>query len=290
LCRIFQSVPPIIPDYVPDHFPAGTTVKYTRTLDDFPPSDGWAYTIYLNGLTQTFSKAAVPQNPTTYLVEFVPSDTASLTPGAYRYAERLTRAAINFVITSVSGPDGNENATYLFSSVSGPTPRSGDLVAIAGFVNSGNNASGAIQNLTANSFTITNPAAVAETHAATGTVASESYDIRGDELVINIEPNAATSAPGSFVTWEEKTLAIVEAALSGRLTSDIESYQIAGRAVNKIPIQELKKLRGELRAAVWRQQNPGQLGVAYKVQFDTTDEDTEYPPTWQDVTGLEGIP
>jgi len=245
----------------------------------------------LNGLTQTFSKAAVPQNPSTFLVEFVPADTASLSPGAYRYAERLTRSAIAFVITGVSGPDANGNVTYSFSSVSGPTPRPGsDVVTIAGFGNAGNNASGVLQNLSGNSFVLTNPAAVAETHAATGTIPADVYDIRGDELVVNIEPNAASSPAGSFVTWEEKTLAVVEAALSGRLTADIQSYQIAGRAVNKIPIAELKQLRGELRAAVWRQQNPGKLGVAYKVQFDTDDENTEFPPTWQDVTGLEGMP
>lgn len=201
-------MPPIIPDSVPDHFPAGTSVKFTRSFGDFPPSDGWAYSIYLNGLTQKFSKAAsVTDN--VFAITFLPSDTAALNPGPFRYAERLT--------------------------------------------NSG-----------------------------TGEV----YDITGDELVINIEPNVATASAGVFNTWEERALTIIEAALSGRLTADIQSYQIAGRAVTKIPFQELRQIRGQLLASIWRQNNPGQLGVPYKVQFPQEDEAADYPPTWQDVTGL----
>ncbi|MBZ5700263.1 MAG: hypothetical protein LAN84_00290 [Acidobacteriia bacterium] len=201
-------MPPIIPDVVPDHFPAGTTVKFTRSLGDFSPADGWAYTIYLNGLTQKFNKAATVLN-NIFQIEFLPADTASLNPGPFRYAERLT-------------------------------------------------------------------------NAGTG----ETYDITGDQLVINIEPNVGISAAGVFNTWEEKTLAIVEAAISGRLTADIQAYQIAGRSVSKIPIAELRTIRGELRAAIWRQNNPGQLGVPHRVAFTLEPESPDYPPTWQDVTGL----
>jgi hypothetical protein len=202
-------MPPIIPDTVPDHFPAGTTVKFTRSLDDYLPSDGWAYTIYLNGLTQKFSKAAdVTDN--IFSITFLPADTASLQPGPFRYAERLS--------------------------------------------NSG-----------------------------TG----EIYDITGDELVINVEANVATAAAGAFNTWEEQALVIVEAALSGILTPAIQSYTIAGRQVNKIPVEELRRIRGELKAAIWRQNNPGQLGVPYRTAFALENESPDYPPTWQDVTGLD---
>lgn len=199
----------MIADVVPTNFPAGTTVKYTRSLNDFQPSDGWVYTIYLNGLTQKFSKAATVLD-NIFQIEFLPSDTASLNPGPFRYAERLT--------------------------------------------NSG-----------------------------TGEV----YDITGDELVINIEPNVGSAAAGAFNTWEERTLAIVEAAISGRLTSDIQAYQIAGRSVSKIPIQQLRTIRGELRAAIWRQNHPGQIGIPHRVEFALESEEQEFPPTWQDVTGLD---
>lgn len=208
-------MPPIIPDVVPDHFPAGTTVKFTRSLDDFLPSDGWGYTIYLNGLTQKFNKAATVVDGI-FQVEFVPSDTAALNPGPFRYAERLVN-------------DGSVDAS----------------------------------------------------------LTGETYDITGDELVINIEPNVASAVAGVFNTFEERTLAVVEAAISGRLTSDIQAYQIAGRSVSKIPIAELRCIRGELKAAIWRQNNPGQLGVPFRVTFIDEPDSPDYPPTWQDVTGLD---
>jgi hypothetical protein len=200
---------PIINDTVPDHFPAGTTVKFTRSLNDFLASDGWAYSIFLNGLTQKFNKAATVVDGI-FQIELVPADTASLNPGPFRYAERLT--------------------------------------------NSG-----------------------------TGEV----YDITGDELVIVIEPNVASAAAGVFNTFEERTLAVVEAAIAGRLTSDIQAYQIAGRSVSKIPIAELRTIRGELKAAIWRQNNPGQLGVPHRVAFTLEEESPDYPSTWQDITGLD---
>ncbi|MGH9745128.1 MAG: hypothetical protein ACRD59_03320, partial [Candidatus Acidiferrales bacterium] len=195
--------------------PAGTTVKFTRSLEDFQPSQGWGYTIYLNGLTQKFSKAATILS-NIFQIEFVPSDTASLSPGPYRYAERLVN-------------DGSVDSS----------------------------------------------------------LAGETYDITGDELVINIEPNVGSAAAGAFNTWEAQTLVVVEAAISGRLTSDIQAYQIAGRSVSKIPIADLRKIRGELRAAIWRQNNPGQLGVPFRVAFELENESPDYPPTWQDVTGLD---
>jgi len=201
-------MPPVIPDYVPRVIVAGTTVKFTRQLADFPPDAGWTYTIYFNGATSTFNKAATAQADGSFLVTIDPSDTANLPPGAYRYAERVTNG-------------------------------------------------------------------------------SDVYDLVGDELVVQIEPNLATAPAGAFLSHAEKTLGIIELALSGRLTADLESYQIAGRAVTKIPIKELRELRGCYAAEVARAQNPGTLGTpTFQVQFDVEHE-REYPPTWVDVTGLE---
>lgn len=273
---------------MPRHFPAGTTVKFTRTLDDFLPTDGWSYTIYLNGLTQKFNKAATVLS-NVFQIQFDPSDTASLSPGPYRYAERLTKPATVLTLTEVS-VDGEGNAIYAFASYTGPAPVLGMNVQVAGFSNAGNNISGeltALSGTTTGTFTLANPAAVNETAGATATAPAETYDIRGDELVINIEPNVATAAAGTFNTWEEQTLVVVEAAIAGRLTSDIQAYQIAGRSVSKIPIAELRTIRGELKAAIWRQTNPGRLGEPYKVEFQFENENQDYPPTWQDITGLD---
>ena len=202
-------MPPLINEGVPSHFTAGTSVQFTRSLDDFLPSDGWVYTIYLNGLTQKFSSVASIIDGQFQIV-FAPTDTASLNPGPYRYAERLS-------------------------------------------------------------------------NAGTGQV----FDITGDERVINIEPNVGSSAAGTFNTWEERTLAIIEAALSGRFTADIQAYQIAGRSVSKIPIVELRQIRGQLLSAIWQQNNPGRLGVPYRVAFDLPNDSQNYPPTWVDITGFD---
>lgn len=278
-------MPPIVPDVVPDHFPAGTTVKFTRSFGDFQPSDGWSYTIYLNGLTQKFNKpAAVLSN--VFHIQFDPADTASLNPGPFRYAERLSKPATVFTLIGIA-IDGQGNAVYSFSGYTGPAPSIGMLVNVLGFVNAGNNISGELKDLQTGTFTLANPTGVNETHAATATAPAETYDLTGDQLVINIGPNAGSSPAGTFNTWEERTLVVVEAAISGRLTADIQAYQIAGRSVSKIPIEELRTIRGELKAAIWRQNNPGQLGVPYKVAFTPDEEIAEFPPTWQDVTGLQ---
>jgi hypothetical protein len=82
------------------------------------------------------------------------------------------------------------------------------------------------------------------------TKGSEVYDAaRG---VIAITPNLATAGPGSLLSWEEKTLPIVEAAIAGQLTSGIADYQIGGRSVSKIPLKELIPLRSKLQDAVAR--------------------------------------
>lgn len=85
--------------------------------------------------------------------------------------------------------------------------------------------------------------------------------------VVQVLPNIESAGAGDMQTWEEKTLAVVEAALEGRLASDMESYQIAGRAVVKIPAHELMKLRNDLRRAVNAQQRPGTIGPHVRVTF-----------------------
>ena len=113
--------------------------------------------------------------------------------------------------------------------------------------------------------------------------AGEVYSVSSSTLQVVADPASAT--PGSLQTHEEKTLSVIEAALSGRLGADIEHYSIAGRSVSKIPIRELKELHGVYKAAVWRQKNPGMMGgPAMAVQF-TPEDMAKYPPTWADIVG-----
>lgn len=290
-------MPPLIPDSVPTHFAQGTTVKFTRSLPDFAPSDGWAYALYMNGVAQKQTIAGAMFDTATFLVEIDPAISSILAPGPYRYAERLTNQGTAFVLTGVA-IDGAGNAIYSFSSWSQFPPYIGMPVKIAGFANGGNNVAtpAAIAALsfagTSGTFTIANASAVNETHAATAQGSQQVYDITGDELVINVEPSAASSPAGIFQTMEEKTLAAIEAVIAARLNggsyaADIEAYHVAGRAVTKMALPELLRIRGMYKAVVWRQQHPGKLSIPRKVHFEAESEITSLPPTWQDVTGLD---
>lgn len=105
-------------------------------------------------------------------------------------------------------------------------------------------------------------------------------------LQLNVEQDVASAAPGAFISHVERTLAIIEAAIEGRLTSDLVSYQIAGRAVVKIQPKELLWFRGHYKAKLFQLKNPGRLGSPVLIAFTQETEDN-FPPTWVDVTGLD---
>lgn len=170
---------------MPERFPAGTTVEYTRTFADFTPAGGWALRLHLAGAS-VLSKSAAPSGDS-FVVTLTASETAKLAAGTCRWVERVTHG------------DGRL------------------------------------------------------------------LDVASGSVVVTADLAAARA--GDLQSWEEKTLAIVEAALAGRLTSDIESYQILGRAVSKIPAKDLLRLRGELRATVSAQRNRGRTGRVHRVTF-----------------------
>ena len=68
----------------------------------------------------------------------------------------------------------------------------------------------------------------------------------------------------------------------------MQSYQIAGRAVVKIPIKELMQIRALAKANIWKAANPGSVSEPIYVDFLDESNDANYPPTWVDVTGLPG--
>ena len=65
-----------------------------------------------------------------------------------------------------------------------------------------------------------------------------------------VEPDLAQAADGDHVSWMEKTLPIVEAAIAGRLPTGLENYSIGGHAVSKIPLQELMNIRNRLASSI----------------------------------------
>jgi hypothetical protein len=78
--------------------------------------------------------------------------------------------------------------------------------------------------------------------------------------IVEVYKNIAQATEGSFLSKDEQDLVVVEAAITGRLTSDMESYSINGRTVNKIPMRELMTIRAELRRAINARKHPGTLG------------------------------
>lgn len=97
--------------------------------------------------------------------------------------------------------------------------------------------------------------------------AGDKYDVTGDTLVSNLVYTPADAPAGSFQTFEEQILYMLQQAVLGNKTPMVMSYQIAGRAVQSYPMEELYKLLGFYKSVVWRQQHPGQLGVNYEVAF-----------------------
>lgn len=97
------------------------------------------------------------------------------------------------------------------------------------------------------------------------TSGSESYV--ADDGVVAVGANIIEQVAGGMQSVEEKHLNIIEALLTGRLETDMESYQIAGRAVTRIPIRELLELRATFKRTVEQQRNPGSFGPQIRVAF-----------------------
>jgi hypothetical protein len=97
------------------------------------------------------------------------------------------------------------------------------------------------------------------------TLSGESFVAASGVLVV--EANIAAAGAGDLQTWEERTLAVVEAALEDRLTDDMQAYSIGGRAVTKIPVLELMGLRTSLRSAVEAQRAPARFDRTVEVTF-----------------------
>ena len=104
--------------------------------------------------------------------------------------------------------------------------------------------------------------------------------------VVDVELDLATADSGACVTHAERVLAIIEAQIEGKLSADLASYSIGGRIVSKIPIADLKKLRAQYRAEVFRIYNPGKLAPSIEIVFNPIEDTPSLPSTWVDITGI----
>lgn len=75
---------PALKDAEPETLIKGTTCKWKKTYDDFPTSELWAVTWYLNGSETTLTVAGTIVG-TEYQFAVTDADTAALAVGSYRW-------------------------------------------------------------------------------------------------------------------------------------------------------------------------------------------------------------
>lgn len=86
-----------VPTTPPTDLTAGITWRWDRTLDDYPPADGWALKVRFVGDAADLTLTAVV-NGTTFEFTATPSETASLAAGLYRYVEYVELGAARHVV------------------------------------------------------------------------------------------------------------------------------------------------------------------------------------------------
>jgi hypothetical protein len=125
-------------------------------------------------------------------------------------------------------------------------------------------------------WTITIPAALTSVTAGTyawtailtggGTLAGRRETPANGRVTVIADPDSLGAGDG--LAFAETNLAVVEAAMAGRLSADLQSYSIGGRSVTMIPYLELYNIRKALREEVYRLRNPGKplpgLHIAFR--------------------------
>lgn len=85
---------------------------------------------------------------------------------------------------------------------------------------------------------------------------------------VMVSPNVATAGAGDFLSPEEKLLTQLQVTLAARIAGNaVESYSVSGRSITKISTKELREMIGGLKWIVYRQRNPGRLGVPGTFSF-----------------------
>lgn len=103
-----------------------------------------------------------------------------------------------------------------------------------------------------------------------------------------VELDLAVAAAGAAQSHAERMVTILEQEIAARVAGTgtaHESYQIGPRALNKIPIGELRKMLGAYRARLERERNPNTLGRRIVARFT---HPGAYPGL--DVPGSIGVP
>jgi hypothetical protein len=234
---------------LPDRFNAGTTVKYSRTFADYPASDGWTLALHISG--GAYFSIAATVSGTTFAVTIPASKTAtvSVTNGATTAAAKIvTRASGDFVVDGVL-------AGYL---VSGPGIASGAYVKTV---------DSATQVTLSEAAEATGSSLALKFRFPDGIYAWEERASKAGEVApadkgtVNIDPDISSAPAGALQSWEERMLPLVDDILQGRITSDMESYQIADRAKTAVRMRDWLDFRSYLKRVIAQRRTPGKLLV-----------------------------
>jgi hypothetical protein len=77
---------PVVPKCAPRAFTAGDTVVWTRTLADYPISEGWTAFFALRGASALDVNAGTASDGVSFQVTLTPTNTGNLVAGQYEWA------------------------------------------------------------------------------------------------------------------------------------------------------------------------------------------------------------
>lgn len=89
--------------------------------------------------------------------------------------------------------------------------------------------------------------------------AGDSYVVAAG--TVTVVQNLAAAGAGDAEPLDVILLRLVEQRLTGRLTEDMERYQIGGRTIDRIPVKDLFRYRDVLTARIRALRHPGEFGV-----------------------------
>lgn len=117
-----------------------------------------------------------------------------------------------------------------------------------------------------NTYQLTLPPAATESIRFGNYAVSATFTLAGARYTrsfasITVLANPAAAAAGDRQSWAETLLFVVNERISGRVSDDVQYYNIEGRAVNLIPIGELLALQSRLRSEVNRLRRLGKAAV-----------------------------
>lgn len=236
---------------IPDRFSAGTTVSYSRRYSEFPAGQGWALTLYLAGGANLSVAGGASGDAFAVVLAAGKTATVPIDCDFTAGSRTLTRAAGDFLADGIL-------AGYLVSGLG--IPSNAYVVQVAAdqvILNDPTTAAGS-----GVSIPFRFPPGVyqwVERLANAGVVQV------GDQGTVNIDPDPSGAPAGALQSWEAQMLPLVEDILAGRVSSDMESYQIADRAKTAVRVRDWMAFRSYLKATIAQQRSPGKLLVGRAV-------------------------